>query len=71
MQDLLLRRGLFVVARGLLSSCGAWAPECVGSRVHGLCSCGARAPERVDSSLRYTGSVAVARGLVAPCHVGS
>ena len=43
-----------VVACGFsLSSCGAWAPECVGSVV-----CGTRA-----LSLRCAGSVVVARGL--------
>ena len=36
---------LFVAMHGLLSSCGAWAPECMGSVVvaHGLSSCGMHA----------------------------
>ena len=34
--------GLFVVVCGLLSSCGTWGPECMGSVVAalGLSSCG-------------------------------
>ena len=54
-----MARELFVVACRLLSSCGVWAPECVGSVVaaHGLSSCGTRALEHV--------------GLVAPWYVGS
>ena len=51
--------GLFIAVRWLLSSCGARAPELMGSVVmaHGLSSCGAWALERM--------------GLVAPHHVGS
>ena len=52
---------LVVVCGFSLFSCGAWAPECVGSVVaaHGLSSCGLRARQLQRA------------GLVAPPHVGS
>ena len=55
----------FVSARGLLSRCGAWAPEHVGSVdvTYGLCSCGAWALECV-------GSVVVACGFSCPTACG-
>ena len=53
--------GSFVAARGLLSSCGSWAPEHVGSVVVtcGLSSRGVQAQKLQRA------------GLVAPRHVGS
>ena len=49
---LIAARGLFVVARWLLPSCGVWVFSlqfcCMGSRAHGLCS------------LQHTGSLAEA-----------
>ena len=49
---------LFIAARGLLSTCSAWAPERAGSVVAalGLSSCGAQALDRT--------------GLVALWHMG-
>ena len=46
-----MSHGLFVAACGLLSRCGAWAAECVGSvaAAHGLSSCGAPALEPTGS----------------------
>ena len=58
-RDLSLWRGLFVVACGLLSSCGT------GSRAHGLCSL-----RHVALSLRRVSSVVVARGLSCPSTCG-
>ena len=56
-----MAHGLLLAVHGLLSSCGAWAPECVGSVVaaRGLSSCGTWA--------LWLWCV----GLVAPQHVGS
>ena len=69
MRDLSLWSGLFVVARGLLSSCGVrvfslllWHP---GSRACGLCSCSTRA-----LLLRCESSVVVAHGLSCPAACG-
>ena len=52
--------------QALLSSCGAWAPECVGSvtATRGLSSCGAWA-------LECEVSVVAIHGFVALRHVGS
>ena len=56
---------LFVAVCGLLSSCGVWALEYVGSVVgaRGLSSCGSRA-------LEGTGSVVAACGLSCPVACG-
>ena len=77
--------GLFIAAHGLLSNCGAWAPEHMGSGVaeRRLSSCGARAPERAGSvdaerrlsscgvwALEHMGSVVAARGLSCPMACG-
>ena len=53
------------MAHGLLSSCGAWAPECAGSVVaaRGLSSCGSWA-------LECEGSVVVAHRLSCPTVCG-
>ena len=52
----------------LLSSCGAWAPECVGSvAVWGLSSCGVWAPECVGSLVAaHRLSCPAARGILVP-----
>ena len=74
MQDLSLWPRLFVVTHELLSSCGvrvflsscgAWAPGCVGSVAvaHGVQSTRAL-------SLRHASSVAVVRGLSCPAACG-
>ena len=55
--------------RGLLSSCGAWAPELTGSvvAVHGLSTCGAQALERMGSVVAACGlSCPVACGILVP-----
>ena len=58
-------RGFFIVERGLLSSCGVWAPEHMGSvvAVRGLSICGTWVPERA-------GSVVAARRLSCPTACG-
>ena len=52
--------GSFVEARGLLSSCATWAPECVDSVV-----CGTQ-----SLSLRRVGSVVAGHGLSCPTACG-
>ena len=51
-QVLVVARGIFVAAHGLLSSCGTWAPEYTSSVAvaRGLSDCGSRALERRLSS---------------------
>ena len=64
-----MARRLFVVACGLLSSCGTWTPELTGSVVEacGLSSCGTWAPEHVGSVVAVRGlSCAVACGILVP-----
>ena len=58
--------GSFIAVRGLLSTCGARAPERVGSEVAAreLSSCGTRAPERI-------GSVVAEHGLSCPTACGN
>ena len=69
-QDLPLQRtGFSLVAARRPSSCGTWAPECVGSVVvvRGPSSCGTQAPECVGSVVAASGpSCPAACGILVP-----
>ena len=84
-QVLAAAHGPFVAVCGLLSSCGAQAPDCVGSVVaaHGLSSCGVQAPKHMGSvvvvhwfsscgmwALEHVGSVVAAHRLSCPTACG-